>query len=90
MISSTNNITTHLLGSRQHEEDDERDPDCDEEESGIPCSLQIVYDEELEDSHSSSDNKQSYYLLFVLRTLLFETYGVALYTCPAECPIGLT
>jgi hypothetical protein len=64
MFSSTNDLSTHLLGSRQHEEDDARDAVYDEEESGIPCSLKIVYDEELEDSQSSSDNKQSYFLSF--------------------------
>jgi hypothetical protein len=70
-LSSTNDLSTgtHLIGSRQHEEDDARDAVYDEEERGIPCSLKIVYDEELEDSQSSSDNKQSYFLSFVLRTL---------------------
>jgi membrane-associated HD superfamily phosphohydrolase len=86
MMSSTNDLSTHLLGNRQHEEDDERDLDCcDEEEGCMPCSLKIMYDEELEDSQSSSDNKQSCSLLFpdiFLHFLLFETFGVALYDSP--------
>jgi hypothetical protein len=77
MISGINDLSTHLLGNHQHKEDDENGLNCDEEEGCMP------YDEEYEESQSSSDkNEQSYLLLFVLHFLLFETFGMALYASP--------
>jgi hypothetical protein len=73
MTSSTNDLSTHLLGNLQpEEEDDGHHPDYDEEKGCMPCFLKILYDEELEDSQSSSDDKQSYFLSFVLHALLFD------------------
>jgi hypothetical protein len=78
MISSANDLSTHLLG-----QDDEHDPDCDEEEGCMPCSVKILYEEELEDSQSSSDNGHSIFLSYVLHFLLFETFfDVAVYVSP--------
>jgi hypothetical protein len=59
MISSTNDLSTHLLDNRQSEEDDENDIDCDEEEGCMPsCTPKIMDDEELEeDSQSRSNDK---------------------------------
>jgi hypothetical protein len=88
MISSTNDLSMHLLGNRQHEEDDEHAPDSDEEEGCMPCSLKILSEEELEDSQSSSDNGHSIFLLLVLHFLLFEAFGVALYACPVWSKIN--
>jgi hypothetical protein len=83
MTSSTSDLSAHLLGNRQPEEDDENDIKCGEEEGCMPFSLNSLYDEEYEDSQSGSDkNEQSYLILFVLHVLLFETFGVALYTTP--------
>jgi hypothetical protein len=78
MLSSTNDLSAHLLGSHQAEEDDEHHPgDHDEEEGFIPCFLKNLYDEELEDFQSSSENKASYFLSFVLHVLLIDYFVIS-------------
>jgi molybdopterin-binding protein len=57
MISSTNDLSVHLLGSHQHKGDDENDLDCDEEEGCMPsCSPKIMYDEDLKDVAATRTN----------------------------------
>jgi hypothetical protein len=95
MISGTSNLSKRpLLGSDQLEGDGRNVQDCDEEKGCMPCSFEIVYDEEeYEESQSSSNkNEQIYIVLFVL--LLFETFGMAFYVSPfrllkADCNIIL-
>jgi hypothetical protein len=50
----------------------------------MPCSLKILYEEEIEDSPS-----RSIFLLFVLHALLFDYFGMAFYSSPVEVTTGL-
>jgi hypothetical protein len=90
MMSSTrtNDLSTPLLSNHQRKEDDAKNLECDEEEGCMPRCLKIVYDEELQYSQSSCDQKEYScsrcdLLLFVLlHSLMLRTFGVALYASP--------
>jgi hypothetical protein len=96
MSSSTNDLSTPLLGKiSQHERDIDED---DEEEGCMMCALKIVYDdEESEDCESSSNDGQSKFprwfenvvITALLPVLLFMQFGMAFSRSPIDASTGL-
>jgi hypothetical protein len=97
MMTSTNDLSTPLLGNlpRHHERDDEQDAEYDEEVCMIGHADSSQ--EESQDGQSSAAGDESpsswwfanCVLALVLSTLLFCQFGIAFHMFPAEATAGL-